>query len=112
MKRFLRIWEAEQKYGPKPSWWRKHIALNTLGNGVARAGRIILLDSWVLEERLARTGQLLVSEAERSLQGNREATSVEQNPCPHPAPRPAPHQAAPNRPHKAVLADATEAGLE
>jgi hypothetical protein len=62
MKRFLRVLEAEERYGPKPAWWRKHIRLGTLGEVVIRAGRIVLLDSELLDERLARTRQLLLDD--------------------------------------------------
>jgi hypothetical protein len=59
MKRFLRVEEGKERYGPTAAWWRKHVSLGTLGKAVVRAGRIVLLDSELLDERLARTGQLL-----------------------------------------------------
>jgi hypothetical protein len=61
VKRYLRVGEAEQKYSPKRSAWRKWILSGVLGNAVIRCGRLVLLDSVILDERLARTGQLLVT---------------------------------------------------
>ena len=60
MKRFIRVQEGQERYSPKPSAWRKWILNGALGDAVVRAGRIVMLDTAVLDERLARTGQLLI----------------------------------------------------
>jgi hypothetical protein len=62
VKRYLKVGEAEQKYGPKPSAWRKWILNGQLGSAVVRAGRLVFLDSDLLDERIAKTGQILVPE--------------------------------------------------
>lgn len=59
-RRFLNVSEARMRYGPTVSAWRKWIRDGSLGNAVMRFGRLVLLDSSVLDDRLARTGQLLV----------------------------------------------------
>ncbi|MGA2857322.1 MAG: hypothetical protein ABSE40_10655 [Candidatus Sulfotelmatobacter sp.] len=61
MRRFLKVTELEERYGPKASAWRKWILSGSLGSAVIRAGRLVLVDSEVLDERLARTGQMLIS---------------------------------------------------
>jgi hypothetical protein len=61
MKRFLRISEAPERYGPTTSSFRKWVREGTLGDAVKRCGRVVVLDTGVLDERLAKTGQLLVS---------------------------------------------------
>jgi hypothetical protein len=66
-KQLLNISQASQRYGPKPSAFRKWILNRSLGNdAVVRCGRLVFLDSAVLDERIARTGQLLISRKEKS----------------------------------------------
>ena len=60
MGRYFRVSEGEERYGPKVSAWRKWIANDSLGEAVVRCGRLVMLDSAVLDERLVRTGKLLV----------------------------------------------------
>jgi hypothetical protein len=59
--RFLNIREASKHYGGTESAWRKWIRLKLLGDGVCRMGRLVMVNSTILDERLARTGQLLTS---------------------------------------------------
>lgn len=60
-KRYLSVPDAEARYGPKQSSWRKWIHTNQLGGAVVRFGKLVFLDSLVLDERIAKTGQLLVN---------------------------------------------------
>jgi len=64
MRRFFKVTEGEERYGPKVSAWRKWVLNGSLGEAVVRCGRLVLLDSVILDERLARTGQLLVSSSQ------------------------------------------------
>ena len=59
-KRYLKVNDGTERYGPRPSAWRKWIRNDQLGCAVVRFGRLVFLDSVVLDDRLARTGQLLV----------------------------------------------------
>jgi len=59
-RRFFKVTEGEQRYGPKASAWRKWVLNGSLGEAVVRCGRLVLLDSTILDERLSRTGQILV----------------------------------------------------
>jgi hypothetical protein len=61
MRRFFKVTEGEQRYGAKTSAWRKWVLNGSLGEAVVCCGRLVLLDSVILDERLARTGQLLIS---------------------------------------------------
>lgn len=63
-RRYLTVPGAAAKYGPKPPAWRKWIRSKQLGSGVVRFGKLVFLDSVVLDERIARTGRLLVDEPE------------------------------------------------
>lgn len=79
MRRFFKVTEGEERYGPKVSAWRKWVLSGALGEAVVRCGRLVLLDSVILDERLARTGQLLVSSpqgAPRRKAVRRNATEI------------------------------------
>ena len=71
MRRFFQVIEGGERYGGKVSAWRKWVLSGALGDAVVRCGRLVLLDSTILDERLAKTGQLLIS----SPQGNRTTSS-------------------------------------
>jgi hypothetical protein len=61
-RQFLKIQEASQKYGPTVSAFRRWILEGSLGTAaVKRFGRLVFLDGAVLDERVSRTGKLLVS---------------------------------------------------
>ena len=64
-KRYLTVAGATARYGPRPSAWRKWIRTKQLGNAVVRFGKLVFLDSVVLDERIANSGKLLVNPQER-----------------------------------------------
>jgi hypothetical protein len=66
MARYFRVTEGEERYGPKASAWRKWILNGSLGDAVIRCGRLVFLDSVILDDRLARTGKLLVKKSPSS----------------------------------------------
>ena len=59
-KRFENIAGARARYGGSAAAWRKWVRTNQLGCAVVRFGKLVFVDSQVLDERLAKTGQLLV----------------------------------------------------
>jgi hypothetical protein len=59
-RRYLNVAQAEARYGPRESAFRKWIASGQLGSAVVRAGRRVFLDALVLDKRLSETGNLLV----------------------------------------------------
>jgi hypothetical protein len=59
-RRYLRVREAPEKYGGTGAAWRRWILGGRLGDAVVRLGRIVMLDSAKLDDRLERTGQLLL----------------------------------------------------
>jgi hypothetical protein len=61
MRRFFKVAEGEERYGGKVSAWRKWVLSGALGDAVKRFGRLVRIDATILDERLARTGQLLIS---------------------------------------------------
>jgi hypothetical protein len=62
-RQLLKIEEASKKYGPTPSAFRRWVLEGSLGSAaVKRCGRLVFIDSSVLDARLAQTGQLLVSD--------------------------------------------------
>jgi hypothetical protein len=60
-KRYLTVEDAEAQYGPKRSSWRKWIRTGQLGTAVVRFGKLVFVDSVVLNERIAKTSQLLLN---------------------------------------------------
>jgi hypothetical protein len=60
-RRFLGIKDARTHYGGSVAAWRKWVRLGQLGSAVVRFGRLVFLDSVVLDERIAKTGRLLVN---------------------------------------------------
>ena len=60
MRRYIRVLEGPQRYGGKHSAWRKWILNGSLGEAVVRLGRVVVLDTVILDQRLATTHQLLV----------------------------------------------------
>jgi len=63
-RRYLNVAQAEARYGPRESAFRKWIANGQLGSAVVRAGRLVFLDALVLDKRLLQTGNLLVGGAQ------------------------------------------------
>jgi len=66
-RRYLNVAQAEARYGPRESAFRKWIANGQLGSAVVRAGRLVFLDALVLDKRLLQTGNLLVAGAQSRL---------------------------------------------
>lgn len=64
-KRYRTILESTRTYGGHESGWRRWIREGRLGNAVVRLGRLLFIDSVVVDERLRRTGQLLLTVKER-----------------------------------------------
>lgn len=60
-RRYFKVHEGPARYGAKESAWRKWVLSGALGDAVVRFGRLVMLDSTVLDERIAETGQLLAS---------------------------------------------------
>ena len=52
-RRYLNVAQAEDRYGPRESAFRKWIASGQLGSAVVRAGRRVFLDALVLDKRLS-----------------------------------------------------------
>jgi hypothetical protein len=59
--RYLTIKGAAARYPAKPSAWRKWVSNGQLGVAVVRFGRLVFVDSVILDERISRSGQLLVA---------------------------------------------------
>jgi hypothetical protein len=60
-RRFENIPGARARYGGSDAAWRKWVRLGLLGKAVVRCGRLVMLDTAILDSRIAETGQLLVS---------------------------------------------------
>lgn len=59
-RRYLPLQKGPERYGGTLSAWRRWALLGLLGDGVIRAGRLVLIDTVKLDQRLEETGQLLV----------------------------------------------------
>lgn len=58
--RYLPVRTCALKYGGSVPAWRRWVASGLLGDVVCRFGRLVLIDTQKLDDRLDRTGQLLV----------------------------------------------------
>jgi hypothetical protein len=58
--RYLSIPQASSHYGGTVSAWRKWVAEGSLGNSICRFGRLVMIDTATIDDRLQQTGQLLV----------------------------------------------------
>ncbi len=57
--KYIRLDEASFRYGASVAAWRRWVRQDLLGTAVVRFGRLVLLDTAQLDDRLRRTGQLL-----------------------------------------------------
>ena len=62
-KKYLSLSGASGHYGGRPSAWRKWVANGSLGKAVCRFGRLVMVNTEIIDERLATTGQLLVKQS-------------------------------------------------
>lgn len=58
-RRYLQVNDCATKYGGSRAAWRRWVANGLLGDVVCRFGRLVMIDTAKLDERLDRTGQLL-----------------------------------------------------
>lgn len=59
-RRYLQVNDCATRYGGSRAAWRRWVANGLLGQVVCRFGRLVMIDTVRLDERLDRTGQLLV----------------------------------------------------
>jgi hypothetical protein len=60
MGRYITVKQATVQYGGTNFAWRRWVSQGSLAEAVVRFGRLVMIDTQVLDERLQRTGQLLV----------------------------------------------------
>lgn len=63
--RYLTVKQSKERYGPSEPAWRRWISKGLLGDAVCRFGRLVMIDSFKIDERLQQTGQLLSSDLKK-----------------------------------------------